>query len=170
MIYLSDISNLVVANDNSLAVAEENTRIILSYLNDPLADDFDIMVDVGGVIFLAPFDDGTNVFSLLDGNAVNPPTANTNRANWCLTFQYGSSFATQPDSDIMSIRNFQVEASEKAFLFETSDENTRVNVTDLYNSIVSVCWFGAVADAGNTPASIATATDSLAPFFISEWR
>jgi hypothetical protein len=145
MIYLSDISNLVVANDNSLAVAEENTRIILSYLTNPNADDFDIMVDVGGIIYLAPYDDGTNVFSVLNGNAVNPPPANRNRANWCLTFQYGSSFATRPGSDTISFKNFQIEASEKAFLFESINENTRVNVTDLYNSEVSVCWFGAVA-------------------------
>ena len=145
MIYLSDISNLVVANDNSLAVAEENTRIILSYLNNPLADDFDIMVDVGGKIYLAPYDDGTNVFSVLDGNVLITPPNNANRANWCLTFQYGSSFATRPGADTMSIRNFQVEASEKAFLFETINEDTRVEVTDLYNSEVSVCWFGAVA-------------------------
>ena len=141
MIYLSDISNLVVANDNSLAVARKNTEIILGYLNDTDADDFDIMVDVGGEIFLAPY----NGVSVLDGNLRITPPNNANRATWCLTFQYGSSFATRPGADTMSIRNFQVEASEKAFLFETINEDTRVEVTDLYNSIVSVCWFGAVA-------------------------
>jgi hypothetical protein len=141
MIYLSDISNLVVADDNSLATATKNTEIILSYLNNPAADDFDIMVDVGGEIFLAPY----NGESVLDGNAENPPPSNSNRANWCLTFQYGSSFATRPGSDTMSIKNFQIEASDKAFLFESINEATRINVTDLYNSEVSVCWFGAVA-------------------------
>jgi hypothetical protein len=144
MIYLSDPLNLVIANNPDLDIARENTRIILSYLNDTDADDFDIMVDVGGEIFLAPY----NGVSVLDGNLRITPPNNANRATWCLTFQYGSSFATQPDSDIMSIRNFQVEASEKAFLFETINEDTRVEVTDLYNSEVSVCWFGAVAQIG----------------------
>jgi hypothetical protein len=136
----------IIAGVQTPAIASRNMQIIYDIINNPDADDFDIMVDVGGVIFLAPYDDGTNVFSLLDGNAVNPPPSNSNRANWCLTFQYGSSFATSNlQGTIMSFRNFQVEASEKAFLFETTNENTRVNVTDLYNSEVSVCWFGAVA-------------------------
>ncbi|MCO5231720.1 MAG: hypothetical protein M9958_11270 [Chitinophagales bacterium] len=151
----------VLAGMDTLIVARENTRIIHEILNDPLAD-HDIAVDVKGIIYLAPYEDINHVVhSVLDGG--NPGT-NTNRAIRCLTFDYGSSFATQQDSDTISIRNFQVEASDKAFLFESSNEATRVNVTDLYNSQVSVCWFGAVADCANTLSSIAVATDNLVSF------
>jgi hypothetical protein len=143
MINLSELLPFpVIANDQTLAIASRNTEIIYNLINNTDATDFDIMVDVGGEIFLAPF----NGVSLLDGNVRITPPNNANRATWCFTFQYGSHFATSNlQGTIMSIRNFQIEASEKAFLFETINEDTRINVTDLYNSIVSVCWFGAVA-------------------------
>jgi hypothetical protein len=162
MIYLSQITPFPVeANDDTLAVARENTRKILEIINNPLATDFDIMVDIGGVIFLAPYN-GENE---LNGSSIITPPNNANRATWSLTFQYGASFATSDEqATIMKIKNFQVEASEKAFLFESIDEDTRVNVTDLYNSEVSVCWFGAVADCNNTQDSIDVATDNHAPF------
>jgi hypothetical protein len=142
MVYLSQLSPSIVANDQTLLVARKNTELILGIINNPNAD-LDIAVDLKGIIYLAPYDDGVlPPQDTIDGGS---PLANTNRAIRCLTFDYGSSFATQPDSDTMSIRNFQIEASEKAFLFETINEDTRVEVTDLYNSEVSVCWFGAVA-------------------------
>lgn len=143
MIYLSDPLNRVVANDSDLVIARNNTKIIHDYLTNPDADDFDIMVDVGGIIYLAPYDDGTTIHSILDGNVEITPTFLRNTANWCLTFQYGSSFATRPGSTNMSFKNFQIEASEKAFLFETNDAATKVNVTELYNSVVSVCPYAA---------------------------
>lgn len=161
MIYLSNPLNQVISNDYSLAIAERNTQIIYDIINNPLAKDFDIMVDVGGVIYLAPYEDDNGVIhTVLDGNQTFPAPLGSNLATWCLTFQYGASFATLQNSDIVSICNFQVEASDKAFLFETANPATRVQVTNLYNSRVSVCWFGAVADSGNTLASIAGATDN----------
>jgi hypothetical protein len=108
MINLSKLVPVPVeANNNDPFVASENTRKILEILTNPDADDFDIMVDVGGIIYLAPYDDGTTVHSILDGNVEITPTYLRNTANWCLTFQYGSSFAT---SDLqgtnMSFKNF----------------------------------------------------------------
>lgn len=165
MIYLSQINPTAVkSNDSTILVARKNTEIIWGILNDPNATDFDIMVDVGGIIYLAPYTDpNTSITHVeLDGGVIN---ANTNLAKWCLTFQYGASFATSDDqTTIMKFKNFQIEASDKAFLFETIDEATKVEVTDLYNSQVSVCWFGAVADSGNSQTSINNATDNHAPF------
>ena len=70
MIYLSQITPFPVeANDDTLAVARENTRKILEIINNPLATDFDIMVDIGGVIFLAPYN-GENE---LNGSSIITP-------------------------------------------------------------------------------------------------
>ncbi len=165
MIYLSNLLIPVIAGDDSIITASGNTKIIYDIINDPNANDFDIMVDVGGIIYLAPYDDGSHVHSVLNGNLLITPPLNANRATWSLTFQYGASFATtDKQATIMSIKNFQVEASEKAFLFETINDLTRVEVTDLYNSRASVCWFGAVADCTNSQSAVANATDNHMPF------
>lgn len=158
MIYLSKLEPFPVeANDSTQSVAEENTRKILAIINDPEAD-LDIAVDLKGVIYLAPYTDPDNVtHTVIDGISSG---FNINRAVRCLTFDYGSSFATRPGSDTMSIKNFQIEASEKAFLFETINEDTRLEVTELYNSVVSVCWFGAEAQHGTTLPRI----DNFLPF------
>jgi hypothetical protein len=142
MVYLSQVSPPIIANDSTLTVAEANTKRIIDIINNPNAD-LDIAVDLKGIIYLAPYDDGVlPPQDTIDGDS---PLVLTNRAVRCLSFDYGSSFATRPGSDTISFKNFQIEASEKAFLFEATNEDTRVNVTDLYNSEVSVCWFGAVA-------------------------
>lgn len=143
MIYLSKNNPPIFANDQTLSVARENTRLILDIIKNPEAD-LDIAVDLKGIIYLAPYTDPDNItYDTIDGISSG---FNINRAVRCLTFDYGSSFATTSEQTTnMKIKNFQIEASEKAFLFETIDEDTRVEVTELYNSVVSVCWFGAVA-------------------------
>lgn len=135
---ISLFDRLVIGGPVSLPVAVNNMRLFLEALADPISDN--IAVDVKGPIFLAPYN---NINILSGGN----PGNNVNIAIKCLTFDYGASLATHPlAGTTIEINNFQIEADEKAFLFETINETTQVEVADLYNSEVSVCWFGAVAD------------------------
>lgn len=158
----------VLSGNVSLSNARQNMRFFLEALDDDTSDN--IAVDVKGPILLAPYDDGTTIYKVLDGEIIGN---NVNRAIKCLTFDYGASLATHPDvpslNDKISLKNVQIQADEKAFLFNSVNaiEAKEIIVTDLYNSEVSVCWFGAVADCGNTSNSIANATDNFEPFSVA---
>jgi hypothetical protein len=131
----------VLGGNVSLFDASENMKYFLQALADTTSDN--IAVDVKGPILLAPY----NGNKILNGGN---PASNVNRAIRCLTFDYGASLATHPDvpvADKIFLVNLQIQADEKAFLFRSEDtlDAQEILVTDLYNSIVSVCWFGAVA-------------------------